>query len=242
MPPLRSLGRKRAGVAAADTRVSATQKVEARRRDERRRYGRGRIGLIAHASMLRPLALVGSAGGSAARDPHHPLDKLAAWSETAGMSDADAKPDGRDETPDERADRNWDELMQELRVMQTGTQVLSGFLLAVAFQPRFTELDETQRGLYLVLVGLAALATVLSLTPVGLHRAWFGKHRKPDLVRFTSRIVKAALCVIGLLSIGVTTLIFDFVLDRTASVSVLIVASLVVLALWVVLPRLARRP
>lgn len=157
------------------------------------------------------------------------------------MSDVDVKPDGRDETPDERADRNWDELMQELRVMQTGTQVLSGFLLAVAFQPRFTELDETQRVGYLVLVGLAALATILSLTPVGLHRAWFGLHRKPDLVRFTSRIVKADLCVIGLLSVGVTALIFDFVLGRSASMTVLITASAIVLALWVLLPRIANR-
>lgn len=125
--------------------------------------------------------------------------------------------------------------------MQTGTQVLSGFLLAVAFQPRFTELDDIQRGGYLVLVGLAALATILSLTPVGLHRAWFGLHRKPDLVRFTSRIVKANLCVIGLLSVGVTGLIFDFVLGRIASVTVLIAASAVVMALWVLLPRLANR-
>ncbi|WP_243224747.1 DUF6328 family protein [Microbacterium sp. CIAB417] len=157
------------------------------------------------------------------------------------MSDEDAQTDGRDESADERADRNWDELMQELRVMQTGTQVLSGFLLAVAFQPRFTELDELQRALYLVLVGLAALATILSLTPVGLHRAWFGMHRKPDLVRFTSRIVKADLCVIGLLSAGVTTLIFDFVLGHTAALIVLITASLIVLVLWVALPRLAHR-
>ncbi|UYO98067.1 DUF6328 family protein [Microbacterium sp. M28] len=157
------------------------------------------------------------------------------------MSDVDAKPDGRDETPNERADRNWDELMQELRVMQTGTQVLSGFLLAVAFAPRFTELDDIQRAGYLVLVALAALATILALAPVGLHRAWFGMHRKPDLVRFTSRIVKADLAVIGLLSVGVTTLIFDFVLGRAGSLTVLLIASAIVLVMWVLLPRLANR-
>lgn len=144
--------------------------------------------------------------------------------------------DGRGESANERADRNWDELMQELRVMQTGTQVLSGFLLAVAFQPRFTELDDLQRGLYLVLVGLAALATVLALTPVGMHRSLFGQRRKPELVRTAARITKANLVVIGALSVGVTTLIFDFTLQRGFAVAVLIVGSAVVIGLWVVLP------
>lgn len=144
--------------------------------------------------------------------------------------------DGRRETANERADRNWEELMQELRVMQTGTQVLSGFLLAVAFQPRFTELDPLQIGLYLVLVGLAALATILALAPVGMHRSLFGQRRKPELVRMASLMVSADLVVVGVLSVGVTALIVDFTLDRTFATVVLAVGAVVVLALWLVLP------
>jgi len=150
--------------------------------------------------------------------------------------------DGRDETANERADRNWDELMQELRVMQTGTQVLSGFLLAVAFQPRFSELDPLQAGLYLILVGLAALATILALAPVGIHRSLFGRRRKPDLVRIAARLVKASLVVVGILSVGVTVLIVDFVLNRAVSVIVLLVGGLIVLSLWLVLPMRMGRP
>ncbi len=156
-------------------------------------------------------------------------------------STEDAPPDGRDETENERADRNWDELMQELRVMQTGTQVLSGFLLAVAFQPRFTELDAVQQGLYIVLVALAALATILSLTPVGLHRVLFATRRKPELVRFGSRIVKIALVVVGLLSIGVTTLIVDFTIGRTAAAVALVLGAVIVAGLWAALPQFVRR-
>lgn len=161
--------------------------------------------------------------------------------EVDGEPHGDAKRDGRDETPDERADRNWDELMQELRVMQTGTQVLTGFLLAVAFQPRFTELDELQRTVYIVLVGLGALATILALAPVGMHRSLFGRRRKPQLVRFASRMVQADLVVIGLLSVGVTTLIVDFVVNRATATVVLIVATVIVLVLWVLSPRLIDR-
>jgi len=154
---------------------------------------------------------------------------------------ADDRADGRDETPNERADRNWDELMQELRVMQTGTQILTGFLLAVAFQQRFTDLDALQHDLYILLVVLAAVATILSLAPVGMHRALFGRRRKPELVRIAARIVRIDLFVIGLLTAGVTTLIVDFTVGRIAGVATLVVALLTVLALWVWLPRVVDR-
>jgi hypothetical protein len=157
-------------------------------------------------------------------------------------SDSDLQhDDGRNESANERADRNWDELMQELRVMQTGTQVLSGFLLAVAFQPRFTELDPLQVALYLVLVGLAALATILALAPVGLHRTLFGQRRKPDLVRAASTLVKANLVVVGALSVGVTALIVDFTLDRTFSIVILAIGAVIVLTFWLALPLLLAR-
>ncbi|MBT2494688.1 MULTISPECIES: DUF6328 family protein [Microbacterium] len=157
-----------------------------------------------------------------------------------GEHELDDRRDGRDETANERADRNWEELLQELRVMQTGTQILTGFLLAVAFQPRFTEMDEFQRDLYVVLVALSAIATILALAPVGMHRALFGHRRKPELVRIASRIVRIDLMVIGALTIGVTTLIVDFTVNRTAGLVALISALVLVVALWAALPRIMR--
>lgn len=124
--------------------------------------------------------------------------------------------------------------------MQTGTQILTGFLLAVAFQPRFTEMDEFQRDLYVVLVALSAIATILALAPVGMHRALFGHRRKPELVRIASRIVRIDLMVIGALTIGVTTLIVDFTVNRTAGLVALISALVLVVALWAALPRIMR--
>ncbi len=124
--------------------------------------------------------------------------------------------------------------------MQTGTQILTGFLLAVAFQPRFTDMDELQRDLYVVLVALAAVATILALAPVGMHRALFGRRRKPDLVRIAARIVRIDLVVIGALTIGVTTLIVDFTVDRTAGIIALVAAVVLVVSLWVALPRVMR--
>lgn len=154
--------------------------------------------------------------------------------------DHDDRADGRRETANERADRNWSELLQELRVLQTGTQILTGFLLAVAFQPRFLEMDELQRTVYVVLVALAALATVLALAPVGMHRMLFGHRRKPAMVRVAGLVVQAALIVVGTLTVGVTALIIDFTLGRTAGIITLISSLVVVVAVWTALPRVVR--
>ncbi len=91
----------------------------------------------------------------------------------------------RRETDSERYDRNWDELMQELRVTQTGVQILSGFLLTVPFQSRFDQLTEQQRMFYLALVSKAALATILLRMMIHRRRAGSGDHRRrrrrPDI-------------------------------------------------------------
>ena len=84
----------------------------------------------------------------------------------------------------DRMDRNWNDLLQELRVTQTGTQILSGFLLTLVFQPRFASLDFLQNGLYVGLVLLSATTIVLGLAPVNLHRALFHQQLKSSIVRF----------------------------------------------------------
>ena len=76
----------------------------------------------------------------------------------------------RDESDSERLDRSWTELLQELRVSQTGVQLIAGFLLTLPFQDRFKELDSLQVGVYLGLVLLAGLTTGLTLTPISIHR------------------------------------------------------------------------
>ena len=131
--------------------------------------------------------------------------------------------DGRDESRNQRADRNWNDILQELRVTQTGIQLISGFLLAVAFQSRFSELDSYQITLYLTLVVLAASATLLGLAPVVIHRAYFGRQLKATVVRIGDRLLTVNVVIVSVLTAGVCGLIFDFVLNRVAGVIALVV-------------------
>src|SRR6476620_11773155 len=97
--------------------------------------------------------------------------------------DRDVDPsDGRNETVNQRMDRNWNEMLQELRVTQTGTQILTGFLLTIAFQPTFKSLTPFQHTVYLILVSIAVLTTALGLAPVNLHRTLFRQHAKRVVV------------------------------------------------------------
>lgn len=148
--------------------------------------------------------------------------------------------DGRDETPNERADRNWSEVLQELRVLQTGTQILTGFLLALAFQPTFSDLSVGQRVFYLVLVVLAVLSAIVALAPVALHRMLFARREKRTVVAYGHAALVTALVTVAALLVGVVAFVFDVVLGGPAALTVGIVSGVVVAVLWVVVPLMLR--
>jgi len=155
--------------------------------------------------------------------------------------DDEEDPSGRGETPAQRADRKFGDQLQELRVMQTGVQLLAGFLLTLPFQEEFEKLSEYQRDFYLCLVVLAGLTTALVLTPVSAHRIVSGRQVKDRLVEATGRIAKIALGGVALLVVGITTFIFDVVVDLTWSLLVGGFMGAVLLTLLVALPQLLIR-
>ncbi|KAB1660038.1 sodium:proton antiporter [Pseudoclavibacter chungangensis] len=158
-------------------------------------------------------------------------------SEPDPLDDGD---DGRDESPNERSDRNWSDLMQELRVLQTGTQILTGFLLTLPFQARFPQIGTFDHVLYLVLLVLAVTVSVLALAPVMMHRLLFGTRVKPALVRVSGRILVACLVATSVLVIGIVQFVFDIVASPQLGMLAAGVVTAIVLALWIVGPRVVR--
>lgn len=144
----------------------------------------------------------------------------------------------RDETRDERMDRNFTDLLQELRVLQTGTQILAAFLLTLPFQARFAELSPFLRGVFLVAVSLAFLTTVLLVAPVSVHRALFRQHRKAELVTISHRLTRVGLATLGLTLATVLLLIFGVVLGPVAGWVAAGVAVLAFGTSWYAVPRL----
>lgn len=154
--------------------------------------------------------------------------------------DADAE-DGRRESPTERADRNWNEILQELRVTQTGTQIMSGFLLTLPFQQRFSQLRPYELAIYISLILIAAVSTALGLAPVSLHRTLFRRHEKARMVGIADGLLRATLAFVSLLTAGVVLFILMFLGNVTAGIVGGAGVFLVLLVLLVAVPRAARR-
>ena len=149
----------------------------------------------------------------------------------------------RDETPAERLDRNWAELLQELRVTQTGIQLLSGFLLTLPFQPRFADLDPALVLVFLAAVGSATLATALVIAPAMAHRILFRRHLKDRLVTSGNLLAKTGLACLALTVMLAVTLIYGVVGGLRAGLIAGGVCLFGFILLWVVVPSiLARAP
>ena len=119
----------------------------------------------------------------------------------------------REESEAEREDRKYDDLLQELRVIQTSAQLTAGFLLTLPFQQRFSDLSTGQERFYLVLVVMAALVTAAVLGPVAAHRQLSGRKVKGALVQATHTFVSIALGLLALLATGIVVFIFDVIVD-----------------------------
>ncbi len=122
----------------------------------------------------------------------------------------------REETIAQRADRRYSELLQELRVTQTGVQVLLGFLFTVAFSTRFKELNADQRLLYIITLVLGAAATAVLIAPVSFHRILFGQRMKPELVRAANLLTLIGLGLLMCTIVTAVLLVFDFVMHGSA--------------------------
>ena len=153
----------------------------------------------------------------------------------------EASQDPRAESVAERADRNVGELVQELRVVGLGVQVLFGFLLSLPFTMRFTKLTGTQRDLYVASLVLAALATVLLIGPVAYHRLVFRRGKKEQLVRFANAMAILGLAAVAGAVLIAVLLVTDFVVGAVAAGLITAVLAVMIAALWFVVPLTERR-
>ena len=148
--------------------------------------------------------------------------------------------DGRDETELERDDRNLVELLQEARVVQTGVQILFGFLLTIAFQPKFEKLSSFQKADYFGTLVAAATTLIMLTAPTAWHRILFRQGDKEHLVEVANRFMLVGLAAMGFTTIGVVILLSDIAFSPAVVALITAVVTLGCATLWWVMP-LARR-
>jgi hypothetical protein len=139
---------------------------------------------------------------------------------------------GREETEEERADRNLSDLLQELRVALPGVQVLFAFLLTVPFTQRFDTLSEFDKKLYYGVLICVALATVLLVAPTAGHRILFRRQQKEFIVTIANRLSLIGLLLLAIAMCGAIALISDFVFGTTTAVIATIVMAAAFVGFW----------
>ena len=150
----------------------------------------------------------------------------------------------REEADSVRLDRNYAELLQELRLVQTGVQILFAFLLALAFQPRFASVNVLELTLYLVALFSAACASILLMAPAAVHRVLFRRNIKDEIVDMTAGLVKAGMLSLAIAMLTGVSFVVSFVVGLNLAVVLSALLTALVIATWLVLPRrkCRRRP
>ena len=148
--------------------------------------------------------------------------------------------DGREETEAEQLDRNTIELLNELRVVATGIQVIFAFLLVVPFNTGFQHISRFERDVYFVTLVCVATSAVLLMSPTAHHRILFRHHEKPYLIRVGNRLAIAAMILLAISLTGILTLISDVVLGGATPIVFGTLTAVVVCSVWFGLPLLRR--
>ena len=144
------------------------------------------------------------------------------------------------ESEKQRWDRNFADLLQELRVAQTGVQILFAFLLTLPFSSGFPKTTDFQQDTYFVALLAAAAATAMIISPVAFHRALFRQGRKPELVRYAHRMATGGLAFMLISMVSSVLLITDYLTNIWVALVLTGIAALFFLTFWAAIPWVRR--
>jgi hypothetical protein len=142
----------------------------------------------------------------------------------------------RNETPSERADRNFAELVQELRIAQTGVQILFAFLLTIAFAGSFPRDDEVYAYVLTAALVVAAGSAVCFMAPVATHRAMFRLGGKERIVWVTHTFAMSGLALLAVAMLLAIWMVIAFLFSYGAANALVAVLGALILLIWLVLP------
>jgi len=136
----------------------------------------------------------------------------------------------------ERVDRELLELLNELRIVLPGAQVLFAFLLTLPFTFRFEQLTRTHRGAYFAAFLCTAVGTVLLMAPSANHRLRFREHDKERMLFWFNRL---ALAGSAFLAAAITLVVFvvsAVLFDETWAAVVAGLMTCWIVVVWYVVP------
>ena len=147
-----------------------------------------------------------------------------------------------EESEDERLNRNLDQLLQELRVVLQGVQVLMAFLLAVPFASHFDRVDNFERDLYFAALLLSVTSVLFLMAPSIQHRVLFRQHDKPYLVASGNAFAILGIAALGLAIVAALALVTHFLFGSATAWIVSACALAAFTGIWCLQPLGRRHP
>jgi Family of unknown function (DUF6328) len=147
-----------------------------------------------------------------------------------------------EESKKERLNRELMELLQELRVVIPGVQVLLAFLLTAPFQQRFADLPGSMRNAFFASIACATLATAFLIAPSAHHRLRWRAGEKEPLVRIGNQMAIAGTVFLAAAIVLALYVITDVLFSTTLAILTAAGAVVVFAGLWYALPMIWRSP
>ena len=158
-------------------------------------------------------------------------------------TDEDDRRDGDDhdggqpnEDDKERRDRELIELLNELRVVLPGVQVLFAFLLTVPFSNGFAKMTDLQRDVYFVAFITTTIATVLLIAPSTYHRIQFREGDKERMLFTANRLAIAGTVFLAVAVSASVFVITDILFHATWAAAITAVTAVFAFGMWYALP------
>lgn len=149
--------------------------------------------------------------------------------------------DSLEQQRDVDREEKFDDLLQEIRVLLSGSQVLTAFLVILPFNAGFTHLNTFERGVYAATFLTALLSLILFATPAAQHRLNWPLPDRPSFKRFSNRMVIAGLLPLSLSLILATHLVLTEVVKASWTNWMTGGVAVIIAALWWIVPLLQRR-
>ena len=143
---------------------------------------------------------------------------------------------GKNESRDERLDRELIELLNELRVALPGVQVLFAFLLTIPFTGTFQELSDVQRDVYFGTFCATIASTAFLMTPPAYHRLRWRRYDKERMLRISNRTAITGLAFLALAICGAAFVIADVLFGTAGAAATVAATAALIAGLWFVLP------
>jgi predicted membrane channel-forming protein YqfA (hemolysin III family) len=144
------------------------------------------------------------------------------------------------ESHSERLDRELIELLNELRVLLPGVQVLFAFLLTAPFASGFADVTDFQRDLYGVCLLTALAATGCLVAPTTYHRVQWRQRDKEVMLRTANKLALLGSIFLAASMTCSVMLVGDYLYDRWAATLAAVAAAVFFVLLWYVLPLVRR--